>query len=116
MSLQVCIMTPDQIFWNEQAEEIIDTQVEHFLSWMRSQGAQSVIKDYRLQAELTRNEVLSKAMTQLNNGRSAEDVLNQLAYSLTNKLIHTPSAQIRGAGENDRHDLVAAAREIFKLD
>ena len=23
MSLQVCIMTPDRIFWNEQAEEII---------------------------------------------------------------------------------------------
>jgi ATP synthase F1 epsilon subunit len=23
MSLQVCIMTPDQIFWNDQAEEII---------------------------------------------------------------------------------------------
>jgi len=100
----------------EQAEEIIDTQVEHFLSWMRSQGAQSVIKDYRQQAELTRNEVLIKAMAQLNNGRSAEDVLNQLAYTLTNKLIHTPSAQLRDAGENDRHDLVAAAREIFKLD
>ncbi|MCF6202379.1 MAG: glutamyl-tRNA reductase [Methylococcaceae bacterium] len=98
-----------------QAEEIIDTQVEYFLSWMRSQGAQSVIKDYRLQAELTRNEVLAKAMTQLNNGRSAEDVLNQLAHTLTNKLIHTPSAQLREAGANDRHDIVAAAREIFKL-
>jgi F-type H+-transporting ATPase subunit epsilon len=23
MTLQVCIMTPDQIFWNDQAEEII---------------------------------------------------------------------------------------------
>ena len=23
MSLQVCIMTPDQIFWNDQAEEIV---------------------------------------------------------------------------------------------
>jgi hypothetical protein len=34
---------------------------------------------------------------------------------LTNKLIHTPSAQLREAGANDRHDLVAAAREIFKL-
>ncbi len=98
-----------------QAEEIIDTQVEYFLSWMRSQGAQSVIKDYRLQAELTRNEVLAKAMTQLKNGRSAEDVLNQLAHTLTNKLIHTPSAQLREAGANDRHDIVAAAREIFKL-
>ena len=23
MTLQVCIMTPDRIFWNDQAEEII---------------------------------------------------------------------------------------------
>ena len=99
----------------EQAEEIIDTQVEHFLSWMRSQGAQSVIKDYRLQAELTRDQALAKAQSQLNKGQSAEHVLNHLAHALTNKLIHTPSAQLREAGENDRHDLVAAAREIFKL-
>ncbi len=99
----------------EQAEEIIDTQVEHFLSWMRSQGAQTVITDYRQQAALTRDQALLKAMSELNKGRNAEDVLNFLAHSLTNKLIHTPSAQIRDAGENDRHDLVAAAREIFKL-
>ncbi|MCK4841336.1 MAG: glutamyl-tRNA reductase [Methylococcales bacterium] len=99
----------------KQAEEIIDTQVEHFLSWMRSQGAQSVIKDYRQQAELTRDEALAKALKQLNNGQTSEDVLNRLAYTLTNKLIHTPSTQIREAGANDRHDLVAAAREIFKL-
>jgi len=99
----------------EQAEEIIDTQVEHFLSWMRSQGAQSMIKDYRLQAEQIRNESLSKALSQLNNGRDAEEVLNLLAHRLTNKLIHTPSSQIREAGANERHDLVAAAREIFQL-
>ncbi len=99
----------------EQAEEIIDTQVEYFLSWMRSLGAQSVIKDYRQQAELTRDEMLAKALTSLKNGDTAEDTLQRLAYSLTNKLIHTPSSQIRDAGANDRHDLVAAAREIFKL-
>ena len=98
-----------------QAEEIIDTQVEHFLSWMRSQGAQSVIKDFRHHAELTRDEALNKALLQLNKGRSAEEVLNLLAHTLTNKLIHTPSAQLREAGANDRHDLVAAARELFKL-
>ncbi len=99
----------------EQAEEIIDTQVEHFLSWMRSQGAQTVIKDYRQQATLSRDQALDKAISQLNNGRDAEEVLNLLAHTLTNKLIHTPSSQIRLAGENDRHDLIAAAREIFKL-
>ncbi|KAF3976997.1 MAG: glutamyl-tRNA reductase [Methylococcales symbiont of Iophon sp. n. MRB-2018] len=99
----------------EQAEEIIDTQVEHFLSWMRSQDAQSVVKDFRQQAELTRDEILAKALNSLNNGNSAEDVLNRLAYTLTNKLTHTPSSQIRDAGANDRHDIVAAARKIFKL-
>lgn len=99
----------------EQAEEIIDTEVEHFLSWLRSQGAQSTLKDYRYQAEKVREETLSKALKQLKNGADPEQTLNLLAHSLTNKLIHTPSAQIREAAINERHDLIAAAREIFKL-
>jgi glutamyl-tRNA reductase len=99
----------------EQAEEIIDTQVDYFLTWLRAQGAQSTIQDYRHQAEQSRDEALQKALNSLRNGVPAEEVLNRLAYSLTNKLIHTPSAQIRAAAENERHDLVAAAREIFKL-
>ncbi|MDT4330045.1 glutamyl-tRNA reductase [Methylomonas sp. MED-D] len=99
----------------EQAEEIIDTQVEHFLAWLRSQGAQETIRDYRRQAELARDEALQKAVQQLGNGASAEEVLQRLAHTLTNKLIHTPCAQLREAGANERHDLIAASREIFKL-
>jgi glutamyl-tRNA reductase len=99
----------------EQAEEIIETQVDYFLTWLRAQGAQSTIQDYRHQAELIRNEALQKALSQLRNGITPEEALNRLAHSLTNKLLHTPSTQIREAAENDRHDLIAAAREIFKL-
>ena len=98
-----------------QAEEIIDTQVDYFLAWLRVQGAQSTILDYRTQAENARDEVLQKALAHLKNGTRPEDVINRLAYSLTNKLIHTPSTQIRAAAENERHDLINAAREIFKL-
>lgn len=99
----------------EQAEEIIDTQVEHFLAWLRSQGAQETIRDFRQQAEITRDEVLQKALAQLNSGAAADEVLQRLAHTLTNKLIHTPCAQLREAGANERHDLIAASREIFKL-
>ncbi len=99
----------------EQAEEIIDTQVEHFLSWLRSQGAQQTITDYRQQAESTRDAVLEKALAQLQNGANPEEVLQRLAHALTNKLIHTPCVQLRDAGANERHDLIAASREIFKL-
>jgi len=99
----------------EQAEEIIDTQVGNFLAWLRAQGAQTTIQDYRRQAELIREEALQKALAMLKNGAPPEEALNRLAHSLTNKLIHTPSAQIRAAAENERHDLIAAAREILKL-
>jgi len=99
-----------------QAEEIIDTQVDHFLAWLRAQSAQKVIRDYRLQAEQTRDEALQKAIGLLKNGGSPEEVLTRLAYVLTNKLIHTPSTQIRDAAANERHDVIAAAHEIFKLN
>ncbi len=99
-----------------QAEEIIDTQVDHFLAWLRAQSAQTVIRDYRLQAEQTRDEALQKAIGLLKNGGTPEEVLTRLAYSLTNKLIHTPSTQIRDAAANERHDVIAAAHEIFKLN
>jgi glutamyl-tRNA reductase len=100
----------------EQAEEIIDTQVDYFLAWLRAQSAQSTIRDYRAQAEQTRDDVLQKALASIKNGVSAEEALNRLAHGLTNKLIHTPSTQIRTAAENERHDLIIAAREIFKLN
>lgn len=100
----------------EQAEEIIDTQVDHFLAWLRAQNAQHTIRDYRMQAENMRDETLQKAMSQIKNGGNPEEVLTRLAHILTNKLIHTPSAQIREAAANERHDLLAAAHEIFKLN
>jgi glutamyl-tRNA reductase len=100
----------------EQAEEIIDTQVDHFLSWLRAQSAQTTIRNYRMQAEQTRDETLRKALALMKNGSTPEEALTRLAYSLTNKLIHTPSTQIRDAAANERHDVIAAAHELFKLN
>jgi glutamyl-tRNA reductase len=99
----------------EQAEEIIDTQVDSFLAWQRAQSAQTTIRDYRLQAEEIRDEALQKALALLKNGNTPEEALARLAYNLTNKLIHTPSTQIRDAAANERHHVIAAAHEIFKL-
>jgi glutamyl-tRNA reductase len=99
----------------KQAEEIIDVQVEHFLAWLRVQGATDTIRDYRQHAESIRDEVLQKALLDLKQGKSPEQSLQWLAHLLTNKLVHTPSIQIRQAGMTERHDLIAAARELFQL-
>ena len=99
----------------KQAEEIIDTEVDHFLAWMRSQGATMTLLDFRTQAETLRDEALSNALRALKNGKPAEDALRQLANALTNKLIHIPSTQIKQAGTDERHDLIEAVRELFQL-
>ncbi|QSA96218.1 glutamyl-tRNA reductase [Methylococcus sp. EFPC2] len=98
-----------------QAEEIIDTEVEHFLAWLRAQGATATIRDFRNHAERLRDEALNEALRAIRSGKPAEDALALLAHTLTNKLIHLPSTQIRQAGVDERHDLIAAARELFQL-
>ncbi len=99
----------------KQAEEIIDTQVIHFMGWIKSLDAVSTISQLRQQAQQIQQAELAKAMQQLNNGADPEKVLQKLAHAMTNKLIHAPSAQLRQAGYDGRAELLQAARELFEL-
>ncbi len=99
-----------------QAEDIIDTQVTHFMGWLRSLDAVSTIRCYRSKIDLIREAELEKAKRMLAQGNDPEKVLAQLARGLTNKIIHTPSAQMKQAGFDGRPDLLDAARELLDLD
>ncbi len=99
-----------------QAEEIIEVQAEHFMGWLRSLDAAATIRAYRAQADAIRGEVLEKARRQLAQGKDPEQVLEFLAHTLTNKLIHAPSSALRQAGADERGDLIELARELFGLD
>lgn len=98
----------------EQAEEIIDVQVEHFMSWLRGQSAVANIRSLRSNAELQRDRVLEHARHMLAAGKQPDEVLQYLAYTLTNKLIHEPTTRLRQAGEEGRQDLLDACMELFK--
>ena len=99
----------------EQAEEIIDTQVSHFMSWLQSLGAVSTIRAVRDKAQTNRDEELERALALLASGKSPEEVLEQFAHRLTNKLIHTPSVQLKQAGYDGRNDVFDIARTIFDI-
>jgi glutamyl-tRNA reductase len=98
-----------------QAQEIIQFQVDEFLAWMRSLDAVGLIQDYRRQAGNIRDEVLGKALRMVESGKPAEEALTFLAQTLTNKLLHTPSTQLREAGSNGQHELLEAANALFQL-
>lgn len=99
-----------------QAEDIIDAQVNRFMGWLRSQNAVSTIQQYRKHAEQQRDKVLDKARQMLGNGKDTEQVLEFLANTLTNKLLHEPSVQMRQAAESGNLELINAAIDLFNLD
>lgn len=98
-----------------QAEEIIDLHVEEFMGWLRSLDAFDMIRNYRGQAELTRDEVLQRAQRLLESGKTPKEALQFLAHTLTNKLLHTPSTSIRQAGFDGQSDLLEAANTLFQI-
>ncbi len=99
----------------EQAEEIIEHYVDEYLGWLRSLDAVELIQDFRTYAERLRDEVIQKAMQQLSKGKPPEEVLQFMGHTLTNKLLHTPSAQLRQAGFNGQIELLEAANTLFQL-
>lgn len=96
-----------------QAEAIIDLQVEHYLSWWRASDNQDALRRLRQRGESTRDAVLAHALDQLAHGKSAEQALNYLANTLTNKLLHAPSVMLREAAQQGDHELLSAAARLL---
>ena len=99
-----------------QAEEIIATQVQHFMGWLRSLDAVDAIRTYRDRAEKQRDEVLAEAQRQLAAGKDPQWVLAELARTLTNKLTHAPSVQLKHAAYHGEQDVLKHAAQILGLD
>ncbi|KAF1009736.1 MAG: Glutamyl-tRNA reductase [Luteibacter sp.] len=99
-----------------EADAIIDLQVERYMAWRRALTLRNPAVDMRTAAESHRDEVLAKAQAMLAKGRPAEEALAFLANTLTNKLLHTPSARLRDAALSGDLDLLHAAGRLYGLD
>lgn len=97
----------------EQAKDIIDDEVHHYLNWQRSLDSVDIISELRLSTQNMSQQVLSKALKQLAAGESPEKALEFLAHTLTNKFLHKPCIHIRKASEDNDHDLINAAKQLL---
>ncbi|MEO7063133.1 MAG: glutamyl-tRNA reductase [Dokdonella sp.] len=99
----------------QEAEAMIELSVEHFMGWWRTLDSRNPVIDLRRAAEANRDEVLAKARMLLVHGKSPEEALAFLANTLTNKLLHTPSANLRAAALRGDADLLRAAGRLFDV-
>ncbi|MGD8546871.1 MAG: glutamyl-tRNA reductase [Thiohalophilus sp.] len=98
-----------------QAEDIIDNQVDHFMGWLRSLEAVDTIRAFREQADHVRDDAVENAERQLAAGKDPQEVIMELARTLTNKLIHNPSVQMNQAAFEGRKDLLDTARQLLGI-
>ena len=99
-----------------QAEALIDLQVEHFMSWWHAQSRQTALIMLRAHGQQTRDQLLARALEQLNSGEQPSIVIEHLANQITNKLLHAPSAALRQAALSGDFDLLRTAMRLYQLE
>jgi glutamyl-tRNA reductase len=98
-----------------QARRIIEAEVARFNASLRVRDSAPTIRDLREKAAGIRATVETQARQMLANGKAPEDVVAFISRTLTNKLLHGPSAGLRRAGEHGDGELIRAARRLYGL-
>jgi len=81
------------------ARRLIEQEVARFLTESRAQDAGPAIRALRQQADGIRLQTVEQARRLLAAGKSADEVIDYLANTLTNRLLHTPTQALRQAAE-----------------
>jgi glutamyl-tRNA reductase len=97
-----------------EAEAIIEVQVSRFVETLAASTRNASLKRLRAHGEAARAEVLAKARQQLGAGQDPGDVLDFLAHTLTNRLLHAPTIALREAALTGNADLARAADTLFR--
>jgi len=99
-----------------EAETIVAQETSEFMAWLRAQSVSETIREYRGQAEQTRDELTAKALAALAQGGDPQVIMQDLARSLTNKLIHAPTKSLQQAARNGDDERLDILRNSLGLE
>lgn len=94
------------------AEEIIVEGLLHYEREQRALTSVDTIKALRQTMDALREQELEKSRKALEAGADPAQVLEQLARSLTNKFLHTPSTQLKQAGADGEQDMLRDRKSV----
>jgi glutamyl-tRNA reductase len=97
----------------EAAEAIVELQVARYAETQAAATGATPLKRLRAHGEGARDDVLAKARQQLRSGQDPATVLEFLANTLTNRLLHAPTVALRQAALEGDASLARAAEKLF---
>lgn len=98
------------------AETIVAQESLDFTGWLRSQSAVEAIRDYRTQADSLRAEFEARALAALRLGADPEQVVKEMAYKLSNRLIHAPTKSLQQAAREGDAERLHILRDGLGLN
>jgi glutamyl-tRNA reductase len=101
----------------QDAERIIDSEVERFARELAERRAAPLIAAVRNQASAIAREEVERTVRRLGGDPEVEMRLDALAGAIVSKLLHQPSVRLRMAGQDVEggEQLMAAAARIFDV-
>jgi len=72
----------------QQANQMIQQQVQHLLQWQEQYKKIDLIKTYRDNAQLTKEQLEKRALLRLSQGEDAEKVIQELSHKLSQAMMH----------------------------
>ncbi len=96
-----------------EAETIVEMQVARFTETIAASTRTAPLKRLRAHGESAKADVLARAQQQLAAGQDPQEVLNFLAHTLTNRLLHAPTVALREAALTGNIELARAAEKLF---
>lgn len=97
-----------------QAEEMVHLQVQDYMDWLKVQDSGVTINEFRTRGQSIRDDMLARAHARIRHGDDPAQVLDWLANTLTNKLLHHPTTGLRQASTDE--NVVRVARSLLGLD
>ncbi len=96
-----------------QAEAIIETGVQGFVSWLDQRSTVPLIQALHAQADAWRTNELARARKLLSKGEDIEAVLDALSRGLTQKMLHGALAELHSADAHQRPQVAASLSRLF---
>jgi glutamyl-tRNA reductase len=103
----------------QEAEKILDEEVESFDIWWRSLETVSTISSLRNKIEQIREQELQKALSRLGSefGEKHQEVIEALTRGIVNKILHDPMVQLRSQQDIEaRRNCMRTLQMLFNLD
>ena len=96
------------------ANDDVDKSVLEFMRWLNSARASVYLQKLHNHARANSEELIAKALRKIEAGQELEQVITQLANTLSNRILHLPSMRLRQAAEEQDDELLKVVNRLFE--